>query len=207
MLPTLPRQVRRASVPLMLRGYATCFKPSPGASRTGAFVLSTAGTKPGASDKGASAAPRAQGVSCGQPPLPVKREFAPYRTQGKKAKQQRACSVETARTQEQGQLQVNGVDLKKGGAECTARRFEPSRKQVTFGRHKKRTRYRRPRPIVSCRARHEAPRPGPGRPARGKTFTAMDGAACMAGFPPGLGQRKANGAPLPTGNVPSGSAG
>ena len=51
MLPTLPRQVRRASVPLMLRGYATCFKPSPGASRTGAFVLSTAGTKPGASDK------------------------------------------------------------------------------------------------------------------------------------------------------------
>ena len=47
------------------RGYATCFKPSPGASRTGAFVLSTAGTKPGASDKGASAAPRAQGVSCG----------------------------------------------------------------------------------------------------------------------------------------------
>lgn len=115
--------------------------------------------------------------------------------------------METARTQEQGQLQVNGVDLKKGGAECTARRFEPSRKQVTFGRHKKRTRYRRPRPIVSCRARHEAPRPGPGRPARGKTFTAMDGAACMAGFPPGLGQRKANGAPLPTENAPSGSAG
>ena len=25
----------------LLRGYATCFKPSPGASRTGAFVLST----------------------------------------------------------------------------------------------------------------------------------------------------------------------
>ena len=59
MLPTLPRQVRRASVPLMLRGYATCFKPSPGVRRTGAFVLATAGTKPGASDKGASAAPRA----------------------------------------------------------------------------------------------------------------------------------------------------
>ena len=39
MLPTLPRQVRRASVPLVLRGYATCFKPSPGARRTGAFVL------------------------------------------------------------------------------------------------------------------------------------------------------------------------
>ena len=39
MLPTLPRQVRRTSVPLMLRGYATCFQPSPGASRTGAFVL------------------------------------------------------------------------------------------------------------------------------------------------------------------------
>ena len=39
MLRTLPRQVRRMRVPLMLRGYATCFKPSPGASRTGAFVL------------------------------------------------------------------------------------------------------------------------------------------------------------------------
>lgn len=72
--------------PYVLRGYATCFKPSPGAHRTGAFVLSIiiAGTRPGTSNKGASAAPGAQGVSCGQPPLPGKREFAPYRTHGKK---------------------------------------------------------------------------------------------------------------------------
>lgn len=43
-----------------------------------------AGTRPGTSNKGASAAPGAQGVSCGQPPLPGKREFVPYRTHGKK---------------------------------------------------------------------------------------------------------------------------
>ena len=104
---------------------------------------------------------------------------------------------------------------KKGGAGCTARRFEASQKQealmtcgpVSGARHNTEARHRHPRPIVLCRGRHEAPRPGPGRPARGKTFTAMDGAACMAGSPPGLGQGKANGAPLPTENAPSGSAG
>lgn len=105
---------------------------------------------------------------------------------------------------------------KKGGAGCTARRFEASRKQevlMTCGptsdglRHRKNARYRRPRPIVPCRARHEAPRPGPGRPARGKTFTAMAGAACMAGSPPGPRPKRESGAPLPTGNAPSGSAG
>ena len=37
MLPTLPRQVRRASVPLVLRGYATCFKPSPVPAGRGPF--------------------------------------------------------------------------------------------------------------------------------------------------------------------------
>lgn len=46
---------------------------------------------------------------------------------------------------------------------------------------------------VPCRARHEAPGPGPGRPARGKTCTAMAGAACMADCPQGRGQRKASG--------------
>ena len=34
------------------------FTPPPGASRTGAFVLLTSGTKPGEPSKGASAAPR-----------------------------------------------------------------------------------------------------------------------------------------------------
>ena len=48
------------------------------------FYQFIAGTRPGTSNKGASAAPGAQGVSCGQPPLPGKREFAPYRTHGKK---------------------------------------------------------------------------------------------------------------------------
>lgn len=40
MLPTLPRQVRRMSVPLWCYvAEAFSFTPSPGASRTGAFVL------------------------------------------------------------------------------------------------------------------------------------------------------------------------
>ena len=60
------------------------FSLRPGASRAEAFVLSTSGTKPGASDKGASAAPRRGSVSCGQPPLPVvKRESAPCRAHGR----------------------------------------------------------------------------------------------------------------------------
>ena len=40
MLPTLPRQVRRMSVPLWCYVVNCLFQPSPGASRTGAFVLS-----------------------------------------------------------------------------------------------------------------------------------------------------------------------
>ena len=39
MRSTLSRQVRRASVPLLLRGCVTFFQPPSGASRTGAFVL------------------------------------------------------------------------------------------------------------------------------------------------------------------------
>ena len=64
--------------PFMSRGLVPRFSPSSGGRRTKAFVYATSGTKPGASDKGASAAPRQQGVSCGQPPLPL-REFAPCR--------------------------------------------------------------------------------------------------------------------------------
>lgn len=57
--------------PLVLRGLAVLFMPRPGCRRDGAFVYATAGPRPGASDKGASAAPGEQGVSCGQPPLPA----------------------------------------------------------------------------------------------------------------------------------------
>lgn len=70
MLPP-SRQARRMCAPLMLRGLAVLFTPRPGCRRDGAFVYVTAGPKPGASDKGASAAPGEQGVSCGQPPLPA----------------------------------------------------------------------------------------------------------------------------------------
>ncbi len=57
------------SAPLVLRGQQR-FSPRPGCRRDGAFVYATAGTRPGASDKGSSAAPGEQDVSCGQPLYP-----------------------------------------------------------------------------------------------------------------------------------------
>ena len=75
---TIPGRHGACAPPSMSRGLVPRFSPSSGGRRTKAFVYATSGTKPGASDKGASAAPRQQGVSCGQPPLPL-REFAPCR--------------------------------------------------------------------------------------------------------------------------------
>lgn len=122
-------------------------------------------------------------------------------------------SVEVARTQGARPTTSQRCCPKKRRKRYTECRFKARRKQealmicgpVSGVRHRTKVRSRCLH-LAYCRGRHEAPGPGPGRPANGKTCTAMAGATCMVACPQGRKQRKASGGALPTANGPNGSA-
>ena len=101
-------------------------------------------------------------------------------------------SVEVARTQGARPTTSQRCCPKKRRKRYTECRFKARRKQealmicgpVSGVRHRTKVRSRCLH-LAYCRGRHEAPGPGPGRPANGKTCTAMAGAACMAACPQG----------------------
>ena len=149
--------------PFMSRGLVPRFSPSSGGRRTKAFVYATSGTKPGASDKGASAAPRQQGVSCGQPPLPL-REFAP-------------CRARRRIPRDALLIAGDGLKNKKAGGYVTARHEKRRRGYPHPGREQE-TSAAYPgagfRPnIRDQKRRNNAPRPCIGR----QTSRLLDGAS------------------------------